>query len=88
MITLTTTSNKYLLKFYHKQVTLTFCNLLALRNTINAINIESHFYEGHSGVELISICNLKEILLLDTLDVLELKKIMDSIFSPKKELVY
>ena len=83
MIRFTTSSNKYQLNFHGKEIPLTFCELLAFRNTIKAIDIHTHFYDGHSGIEIIPLCNLKEILILETMDVLELKKMTDNLFAPK-----
>jgi len=85
VITFTTFSNRYQLNFHGKEILLSFCELLAFRNTINAIDIDAHFYNHHSGIEIISLCNLKEILILETEDVLELKKIMERIFTSKEE---
>ncbi|NER13484.1 hypothetical protein GWK08_08555 [Leptobacterium flavescens] len=72
------------MNFHGKEMLLSFCELLAFRNTINAIDIDSHFYNDHSGIEIVPLCNLKEILILETTDVIELKKIIHAIFTPKE----
>ena len=58
--------NIFKLKFYNKHIELTFCELLSLRNKINNINIENHFYSNINkfGLEIISLSNLKYILIL------------------------
>ncbi|WP_340063298.1 hypothetical protein [Ascidiimonas aurantiaca] len=83
MITFTTSSNRYQFNFHGKEILLSFCELLAFRNTIKAIDIDTHFYNHHSGIEIVSLCNLKEILILETEDLIELKKIMEYIFTPR-----
>ncbi|MEI6865894.1 hypothetical protein [Flavicella sp.] len=87
MITFRTSLNRYQLDFYGKKMLLSFCELLAFRNKIRRIDIESHFYNDHNGIEIISLCNLKQILILETRDVLELKDVMDTIFTPINEAI-
>lgn len=84
MIALTTALNKYQLNFHGKEMLLNFCELLAFRNTINKINIDTHFYANHSGLEIVTLCNFREILILETLDVLEFKEIFEDVFSTKQ----
>jgi hypothetical protein len=57
--------------------------LLKFRNRIEAINIEAHFYNGHSGIEIVTLCNRKEILILETTDIVQLRTIINSIFTPE-----
>lgn len=87
MITFRIHLNKYQLDFYGKKILLGFCELLAFRNKIRNIDIESHFYNEHNGIEIISLCNLKEILILETRDILELKEEINTIFTPVKEAI-
>lgn len=84
MIALTKASNKYQLNFHGKKVLLNFCELLAFRNAIKKIDIDTHFFNNHSGLEIITLCNFREILILETLDVLEFKKIFEGVFSTKQ----
>ncbi len=89
MISLTSASNKYKLDFHNKEIHLRFCELLAFRNAVNTIHIDAHFYGDHSGIEIVPLCNLKEILILETMDVLELKKTLNTIFTPQtSEILY
>lgn len=67
---------------YGKQtISLSCCQLLALRQKVNAINIETHF-NGHnpSGIEILSLCNREHLLILETLQVLELKELIRASF--------
>ncbi len=88
MITLEKTSDKNLFNFnfYHKEIEMTFCELLIFRNKINSIDISSHFYDetNQFGVEIVSLCNLKHVLVLHTDDILKIKSIMEIIFTPKE----
>lgn len=88
MIDIKTVSNKYELDFHGKKIIFKFCELLAFRNAIQAIPIEAHFYDNHSGIEIIPVCNLAEILILDTRDVIKLKRIIGHIFTPKEFELY
>ena len=82
MITFNKPINKYILRFHSKHIELSFCELLVFRTKINSIDICAHFYDNHKGIEIISLCNLKEILILETTDVLELKKVLETFFAP------
>ena len=64
MITFNKPINKYILRFHSKHIELSFCELLVFRTKINSIDICAHFYDNHKGIEIISLCNLKEILIL------------------------
>lgn len=82
MITLTKTSNKYLFNFHEKEILLNFCELLKFRNRIESIPIDAHFYNDHSGIEIVTLCNRQHLLILETIDIVSLKKIMNTFFSP------
>lgn len=62
---------------------MTFCELLSFRNKVNAIDINTHFYSDSNlfGIEIIALCNLKHVLILETEDVFKLKHIIQNIFS-------
>ncbi|NQX85975.1 MAG: hypothetical protein HRT67_08720 [Flavobacteriaceae bacterium] len=91
MIAITTSSNKsqFVLNFHEKVIVLSFCELLSFRNKIDQIDIVSHFYSDHNafGIEIITLCNLQHLLILETSDLLKLKDIMHSIFTEKAEKV-
>lgn len=63
-------------------VNLSFCQLLSLRNKVNHIDIEAHFDPdmNPSGIEILMLCNGEHILILDTLQVIDLKEFMQSTF--------
>ena|SRR5699024_61255 len=67
----------------HKSVKLTFCQLLALRNKVNAINLCAHFNEEEHecGIEILLFKNREHVLILDTYQVIALKKFMEDTFS-------
>ena len=87
MIILTKTSNKYLFNFHEKEILLKFCELLKFRNRIESINIDAHFFNDHSGIEIVTLCNRREILILETSDVVTLKKIMNTLFTPAEAVI-
>ncbi len=61
-----------------KVVRLSFCQLLALRQSVWTINIENHF-EGDAnphGLEILSLCNKEHLFVLNTLEVLDLKELL------------
>ncbi len=82
MITLTKTSNKYLLNFHEKEILLNFCELLKFRNRIESIYIDAHFYNDHSGIEIVTLCNRQHILILETTDIVVIKKKLQQLFTP------
>ena len=84
MITFNKPINKYILYFQNKEIQLSFCELLVFRTKINSINICDHFYDEHNGIEIVSLCNLREILILETTDVLKLKQLLDAFFAPQE----
>ncbi|MCV6630051.1 MAG: hypothetical protein OIF50_09345 [Flavobacteriaceae bacterium] len=69
-------SRSFLLQNKKEQIRLRFCQLLALRHKLNAIDMEAHFDLNHnpSGIEIVSLCNQQHILLLNTLELIDLKK--------------
>lgn len=67
----------------HKSVRLSCCQLLALRNNVNAIDLEAHFDEekNRSGIEILMFCNREHVLILDTYQVIDLKEFMTETFA-------
>ena len=82
MITLSTKRNQFYLDVHGKTMPMNFCELLALRSKLQNIDITDHFYSDRNsaGLEIISLCNLKHILILETLDLINLKEIIDNAF--------
>ena len=62
---------------------LSFCQLLALRHKLFSIPIESHFYSdlNKHGFELIFLCNKEHLLLLDTLEILDMRELLQMGFA-------
>ena len=91
MIKISSSKNKNLfsLNFHEKEIEMKFCELLFLRNKINAINIDTHFYSDSNffGIEIISICSLKHVLIFETEDLLSIKYVLENIFSNQKHTV-
>ncbi len=66
----------------HKFVWLSFCQLLALRQKVNAMDLEAHFDEDRnkSGIEILIFCNREHVILLDTYQLIDLKAFMKAAF--------
>jgi len=69
--------------FGQKKVKLTFCQLLALRQKINSISISSHFdsEQGNCGFEILTLCNNEHLFVLNTLELLDLKSLIQNSFA-------
>lgn len=64
-----------------QEIRLSCCQLLALRQKVNAIDIETHFNgRNPSGIEILSLCNRAHLLVLNTLQLLELKDLIRASF--------
>ena len=75
-------SRSFYLDFGHKQVKLTFCQLLSIRQKVNAINLDSHFDKdmNYNGIEILTLCNREHLFILDTLQVIDLKQLIKATF--------
>ena len=78
--------NLFHFSYHGKEIEMTFCELLSLRNKINTIDITSHFNADANtfGIEILSLCNLKHILILNTQDILTIKPFLEQVFTPEK----
>ena len=67
----------FFLTYGKQEIRLSCCQLLALRQKVNTIDIESHF-DGRnpSGIEILSLCNRDHILVMDTHQLLELRELI------------
>lgn len=65
-----------------KRVALTCCQLLALRNRIENMDLEAHFDDQRNphGLEILTFCNRQHLLLLNTYEVIDLKHLMKATF--------
>jgi len=72
--------------YYNKKIEMSFCELLSLRNKVNVIDITSHFYgdSNRFGIEIVTLCNLKHILIMNTKDILFLRIILEKLFAPQE----
>lgn len=72
----------FYLDFGHKQVKLTFCQLLSIRQKVQAINLDSHFDKdlNYNGIEILTLCNREHLFILDTLQVIDLKQLIKATF--------
>ncbi|GGW47358.1 hypothetical protein [Arenibacter certesii] len=72
------TDRYFYIDFGQKVVKLSFCQLLALRQKVNSIAIETHFDAdlNKHGFELLMLCNKEHLFLLNTLEILDLKNLV------------
>ncbi|MBA4744982.1 hypothetical protein GO009_03985 [Muricauda sp. TY007] len=69
----------YYIDFGQKLVRMSLCQLLSLRHKVNTIAIENHFdsdLNAH-GFEVLMLCNKEHLFILNTLEVLDLKNLVD-----------
>ncbi|VAW16368.1 hypothetical protein MNBD_BACTEROID03-2419 [hydrothermal vent metagenome] len=66
-----------------KTIRLSFCQFLALRQKVMSIYIEDHFdpHLNKHGLEILVLCNKEHFFILNTLEVLDLKCLIDHSFS-------
>ncbi|WP_437396461.1 hypothetical protein [Flagellimonas lutimaris] len=68
--------------FGQKTVRMSLCQLLSLRHKVMSINIEAHFdsdLNAH-GFEVLMLCNKEHLFILNTLEILDLKNLIDESF--------
>lgn len=68
--------------FGQKMVRMSLCQLLALRHKVMSIDIEHHFdsdLNAH-GFEVLMLCNKEHLFVLNTLEILDLKKLVHHSF--------
>ncbi|MEE9362384.1 MAG: hypothetical protein V3U92_07295 [Cellulophaga sp.] len=77
-----TSARVFHIHFGNKLVAFSFCQLLALRHKINEIVIEDHF-DGElnpHGFEILTLCNKEHLFILNTLEILDLKTVVNQAF--------
>ena len=68
--------------FGQKKVMLTFCQLLALRQRVLNIDLESHFKDPHHhGFEILMLCNKEHLFIFSTLEIIDLKDLIINTFT-------
>lgn len=71
----------FFLVYGGNMIKLSFCQLLAFRQKINKIDLESHFNNSnYHGIEILSLCNREHLLVLNTLEVVDLKQLVKATF--------
>lgn len=72
----------FFVDFGDKPVKFSFCQLLALRQKVNSIDLNAHFDSelNFHGIEILTLCNREHILILDTLQVIDLKQLIKATF--------
>lgn len=68
--------------FGQKVVRMSLCQLLALREKVNSIPIEHHFDGSLNkhGFEILLLCNKEHLFVLNTLEILDLKELVENGF--------
>lgn len=75
-------SRCFYIDFGNKQVKLSFCQLLSIRQKLQLIDISSHFdkNQNYNGIEILTLCNREHLFILDTLQVIDLKQLLKATF--------
>jgi len=65
-----------------KTIKLSFCQFLALRTKVQNISIEDHFDSdlNKHGFEVLVLCNKEHLFVLNTLELLDLKSLVEYSF--------
>ena len=73
---------RFIFDLGHKTVQLSFCQLLAFRQNVLKIDLESHFSgKNKHGIEILVLCNREHIFIFDTHQVIDLKEFMKGTFA-------
>ncbi|MGS2762712.1 hypothetical protein [Sinomicrobium sp. M5D2P9] len=66
-----------------KKIRMSFCQLLAFRQKILAMDLDAHFDSelNRHGIEILTLCNREHLFILDTLEVIDLKMFVQGIFA-------
>ncbi|MFD1094311.1 hypothetical protein [Salegentibacter chungangensis] len=72
----------FFIDFKHKSVKMSLCQLLAFRQQINSIDLDSHF-DGRNkhGFELVMLCNNAHLFIFNTYEVIALKDFIKVTFA-------
>ena len=75
-------SRRFYLDLGHKTVEVSFCQLLSLRHKVKQLASARHlkYMLNHSDVALLTLCDKKHLMILDTLQVLDLKELIQRTF--------
>ncbi|WP_318310576.1 hypothetical protein [Flagellimonas crocea] len=69
----------YYIDFGQKTVRMSLCQLLSLRHKVMSIDIEAHFDSdlNSHGFEVLMLCNKEHLFILNTLEVLDLRNLVE-----------
>ena len=83
----------FYIDFGQKTIRMPFCQLLSLRHKVMSIDIADHFDSDLNthGLEVLTLCNKEHLFILNTLEILDLKNLVEHGFlaiglSAQKEL--
>lgn len=75
-------SRAFYIDFGHKNIKFSFCQLLAFRQQVLKIDLESHFNgKNKHGMELLMLCNREHVLVFNTLECVALKELIQGSFA-------
>ncbi|WP_461532516.1 hypothetical protein [Sinomicrobium sp.] len=66
-----------------RKIAMSFCQLLAFRQKVMAIDIDAHFDTERNphGFDILTLCNGEHLFILNTLEIVDLKIFVEGIFS-------
>src|SRR5690606_16159801 len=76
------TNRSFYVDLGQQMVRMSLCQLLALRHKVLSIPIEDHF-DGDlnkHGFEILLLCNKEHLLILNTLEILDLRELVNGCF--------
>lgn len=75
------TQRCFFLVYGEKVLKLSCCQLLAFRTKVNNIDLHSHFNGSNAhGIEILSLCNREHLLVLETVQIIDLKEMLKITF--------
>lgn len=73
---------RFIFDMGNKTINLSFCQLLAFRQNVLKIDLDTHFSgENKHGMEILVLCNREHIFIFDTLEVIDLKEFIKGTFA-------
>lgn len=72
----------FYIDFGHKEVKLSFCQMLAFREKLKSIDLNTHFNGANKhGLEILMLCNREHIFVFNTLEIIDLKDLIKGTFA-------
>lgn len=74
---------QFYVDFGQKKVKLSFCELLVLRNKVNAITVDSLFDSDSNphAFEIVTLCNHQHLFIFNIYEILDLKSVIQNTFA-------